>query len=98
MNEWLFPRITDYFDNQNRNSIFEYSQMIGFSLQEKKEQALLDIKKAMFEHTAILNDEQLTYAAFIIADDIYNRPTRLACSISIFRNIWKPVLEPFSRY
>lgn len=71
MNEWLFPRITDYFDNQNRNTIFEHSQMIGFSLREKKEAALQDIEEAMFEHTAILNDEQLTYAAFIIADDIY---------------------------
>lgn len=71
MKEWLFPKITDYWDNQTRNSIFEYSQMLGFSLQEKKERALQDIREAMCEHTAILDDEQLTYAAFIIADDIY---------------------------
>ena len=89
MNEWLFPKITDYFDNQHRNTIFEYSQMLGFSLQEKKEQALLDIKKAMFEHTAILNDEQLTYAAFIIADDIY----KSANEISLFNLYISEYLE-----
>lgn len=89
MNEWLFPKITDYFDNQQRNTIFEYSQMLGFSLQEKKEQALLDIKTAMFEHTAILNDEQLTYAAFIIADDIY----KSANEISLFNLYISEYLE-----
>lgn len=89
MRQWLFPRITDYWDNQARNSIFEYSQMIGFSLQEKKEQALQEIRAAMYEHTAILNDEQLTYAAFIIADDIY----KSANEISLFNLYISEYLE-----
>lgn len=71
MKEWLFNKITDYWDNQTKNNIFEYSQIIGFSPEDKKTRALQEIREAMYEHTAILNDEQLTYAAFIIADDIY---------------------------
>lgn len=87
--QWLFNKITDYWDNQTRNSIFEFSQLIGFYPQDKKEQALQDIRRAMFEHAQILNDEQLTYAAFIIADDIY----KSANEISLFNLYISEYLE-----
>ncbi len=87
--QWLFNKITDYWDNQTRNNIFEFSQMIGFFPQDKKERALREIRQAMFEHARILNDEQLTYAAFIIADDIY----KSANEISLFNLYISEYLE-----
>ena len=71
MNNWLFANVADYWDNRNKNSIFVYSQIIGKYPPHKQEQIKNGIREAIFEQVGALNDKQLKYAAFIIADDIF---------------------------
>jgi len=89
LNGWLFANIADYWDNRSKNSIFEYSQIIGMFPTLKQEQMKNNIREAIFEHVAALNDEQLEYAAFVIADDIY----RSANEISVFNSYIVDYLE-----
>lgn len=80
MKNWVLENISDYWDNQYQNSIFEYSQIISHYPAGQREQVKNLIREAIFEHVAALNDKQLVYAAFIIADDIY----KSANEISLF--------------
>jgi hypothetical protein len=82
LENWFFKKISDYWDNQSKNSIFEYSQLIGNYLPDKQGKTLDEISEAIFEHVAVMDDEQLNYAAFVIADDIY----KSANEISIFNS------------
>lgn len=71
MGNWFFDKITEYWDNQNKNSIFEYSQMISKYPDAKQIKVKEEISKAVENHLKVLNDEQITTVAFVIADDIY---------------------------
>jgi hypothetical protein len=89
LESWFFKKISDYWDNQSKNSIFEYSQTIGKYPPNKQEKILSEIREAIFEHVAALDDEQLNYAAFVIADDIY----KSANEISLFNSYISDYLE-----
>ena len=89
MSNWFFKNISDYWDNQSKNNIFEYSQIIGSFSSNKQAQILQEIREAIFEHVAALTEEQLKYAAFIIADDIY----KSANEISVFNTYISEYLE-----
>jgi hypothetical protein len=89
LENWFFKKISDYWDNQSKNSIFEYSQIIGNYSPDKQRKTLDEIREAIFEHVAVMDDEQLNYAAFVIADDIY----KSANEISIFNSYISNYLE-----
>jgi hypothetical protein len=77
---WHFQNISDYWDNQDKNSILEYARLISTLPLPEQRQIENQIREAIFDHVAALNDKQLVYAAFIIADDIY----KSANEISLF--------------
>jgi len=89
MADWYFPRLTDYWDNQNQNNIFEFSQIIGFYNEETQTKLYNEIRERIFELVAAMNDEQLCYAAFIIADDLY----KSANEIGLFKRDISNYLE-----
>ncbi len=71
MEDWFFSRITDYWDNRDKNSIFEHSQVFRkYSVEEKSEIITL-INKSITKHFSVLSNEQLMNVAWIIADDMY---------------------------
>jgi hypothetical protein len=89
LKNWFFKKNSDYWDNQSKNSIFEYSQIIGKYPPNKQAKTLEKIREAIFEHVVVLDDEQLNYSAFVIADDIY----KSANEISMFNLYISDYLE-----
>jgi len=80
LKKWHLQNIFDYWDNQKKNSIFDNSRLIASYPLEERQASANQIREAIFDHTAAMNDKQLVYAAFIIADDIY----KSANEISLF--------------
>jgi hypothetical protein len=89
MENWFLKKISDYWDNQSQNNIFQYSQIIGSYSPDKKAKVLQAIREAIFEHVALLSEEHLCYAAFVIADDIY----KSANEINVFNSYISEYLE-----
>jgi hypothetical protein len=77
MDNWFLNSIYDYWDMRTywetgaHMPIYEYSRIIKKYNPKDREHALKLIQQAIEKHVAHLDDDKLTLAAFIIADDLY---------------------------
>jgi hypothetical protein len=69
--DWFFSKITDYWDNKSKNSIYEYAKEIRKYDSKEQEQIRFKIIEAIVKHFGALNDKQLAMVATVIVDDIY---------------------------
>lgn len=68
--DWMLPRITDYWNWQNKK-VFTCAKMLERMSPPERQNALKSITMAIVRHTEVLTDDQLATAAYIMAEDLY---------------------------
>lgn len=84
MQNWMLPRITDYWDERVR-ATDRLSRVLSAVPPSQRDGQVGLIRAAIAQHVEALSDVDLTKAAFAVADDLYKTANRLSS--------WTPSLE-----
>lgn len=76
MQDWMLPKLIDYWDTRVE-AIDHFSHVLDAIPPADRKNHLLQIGAAIRRHVDGLSDEELTLAAFIIADDLYKTASHL---------------------
>jgi hypothetical protein len=77
MQNWMLPRITDYWDEQVQ-ATDRLSRVLGAVPPSERDSQVGLIRAAIGRHVEALSDVNLTRAAFVVADDLYKTAGRLS--------------------
>jgi hypothetical protein len=77
MQNWMLPRISDYWDEQAQ-AIDRLSHVLDAVPPSQRDGQVGLIRAAIARHVEALSDVQLTRAAFTTADDLYKAADRLS--------------------
>src|SRR5687767_1458830 len=86
MDDWMLPKLTDYWDQQVQ-AIDGFSQALGRLETEQLDTAKQAIAACVAEHVRVMPDEILLRAVLPVVDDLY----KAACSIGR----WDASLEAY---
>ena len=82
MSEWMFRKLTDYWDQQSgaqfeEGAIHRHSRRIAALPDTERATASAEISECIVKHSEALDDEQLVLAALSLSDDLYKAVTQL---------------------
>lgn len=83
MDNWLLPKITDYWD-WTRDSLEKYALEIMMESPEARAKSLGAIREAITEHVRVLPERILLDVLYIVAEDLFKAGNRMSLAGSAF--------------